>query len=360
VLVLPLDDYYQMPTTWGFSGVDSISGLLVRHPVLQRHPDGYFGDTPGTAAQIDAVEQALLAGDLTSVPSLLSSLGVSTVIVRHDLITGMPGRTFADGTVLAAAVARLPGSTRVVEGPLDIWRLADSGATVSTASAPLTVPGDPAALAATVAMTPAGQAVVGDPTTPKPVAPSALPRAWPPQPTACGGRSRPSISTPSTTFTTSGVVHGGPGGWAAHSCPGRWPTHRDERRRRAAGPATVLLDGQAVSQRPPGRAALDGPVVAVQAGNPRPARRWLAPSLPAGSSAGSGAVATVPVGAATPLTAWARAAEQPTHPRHPGLRLQQLRAPPDGRARAGRDQLRQRRAGRRAPHRPGPCGLRRP
>ena len=28
VLVLPLDDYYQMPTTWGFFGVDSIANLL--------------------------------------------------------------------------------------------------------------------------------------------------------------------------------------------------------------------------------------------------------------------------------------------------------------------------------------------
>jgi arabinofuranan 3-O-arabinosyltransferase len=32
VLVLPLDDYYQMPTTWGFFGVDSIANLLIRHP----------------------------------------------------------------------------------------------------------------------------------------------------------------------------------------------------------------------------------------------------------------------------------------------------------------------------------------
>ncbi len=51
VLVLPLDDYYQMPTTWGFFGVDSIANLLIRHPVVQPKPDGYFGDVAGLQGQ---------------------------------------------------------------------------------------------------------------------------------------------------------------------------------------------------------------------------------------------------------------------------------------------------------------------
>ena len=109
VLVLPLDDYYQMPTTWGFFGVDSIANLLIQHPVVQRKPDGYFGDVPGFAPTWPAVETALLAGDLTAVPQLLDALGVRRVIVRHDLIRGLPNRYFADDRVLAAAMARVPG-----------------------------------------------------------------------------------------------------------------------------------------------------------------------------------------------------------------------------------------------------------
>ena len=70
VLVLPLDDYYQMPTTWGFFGVDSIANLLIQHPVVQRQPDGYFGDGPGFNAAVQAVETALLSGDLEPVPRL--------------------------------------------------------------------------------------------------------------------------------------------------------------------------------------------------------------------------------------------------------------------------------------------------
>src|SRR5688500_529628 len=42
VLVLPLDDFYQMPTNWGYYGVDSIAASLIKRPVLQDPPGGYF------------------------------------------------------------------------------------------------------------------------------------------------------------------------------------------------------------------------------------------------------------------------------------------------------------------------------
>ena len=109
VLVLPLDDYYQMPTTWGFAGVDSIPNLLFQRPTVQPKPDGYFGDVPGFAADVRAVETALLSGDLAAVPRLLEATGISQVVVRHDLVRGMPGRTFADDRVLDAALAQTPG-----------------------------------------------------------------------------------------------------------------------------------------------------------------------------------------------------------------------------------------------------------
>lgn len=121
VLVLPLDDYYQMPTTWGFFGVDSIANLLIRHPVITPKPDGYFGDSPGFQANTRGVETALLSGDLGTVQRLLDTIGASEVIIRHDLVRGMPGRSFADDRILAAAMARVPGMRQVIEGPLELW-----------------------------------------------------------------------------------------------------------------------------------------------------------------------------------------------------------------------------------------------
>ena len=122
-LVLPLDDYYMMPTTWGFFGVDSIANLLIQHPVITPKPDGYFGDTPGFKSNTFAVETALLTGDFAAVPALLDSIGASDVIVRHDLIRGLPQRSFADSEVLSAAMAKVPGMTLEVDGPLQLWKV---------------------------------------------------------------------------------------------------------------------------------------------------------------------------------------------------------------------------------------------
>jgi arabinofuranan 3-O-arabinosyltransferase len=149
VLILPLDDYYQMPTTWGFFGVDSIANLLIQHPVVQPKPDGYFGDVAGYSADVRAVETALLAGDLEPVPRLLDAIGAGRVVVRHDLVRGLPNRYFADDVVLAEAMNRVPGATLDVDGMLQMWELTDgTSPTVRTYDRILDAPARPDAGAA--------------------------------------------------------------------------------------------------------------------------------------------------------------------------------------------------------------------
>ncbi|UQU62417.1 hypothetical protein COUCH_25705 [Couchioplanes caeruleus] len=149
VLVLPLDDYYQMPTTWGFFGVDSVANLLIEHPVVQPKPDGYFGDVAGFSADVHAVETALLAGDLAPVPKLLDAIGVSRVIVRHDLVRGLPNRYFADDRLLGAAMARVPGGKLDVDGTLQLWTFnGGTSPTVRTYDRVLDAPSRPDAGAA--------------------------------------------------------------------------------------------------------------------------------------------------------------------------------------------------------------------
>jgi arabinofuranan 3-O-arabinosyltransferase len=166
VFVLPLDDYYQMPTTWGFFGADSIANLLIKHPVVQPKPDGYFGDVPGFAAGLRLIENALLAGDLEPVPRLLDSIGASRVIVRHDLVRGLPNRYFADDRILAAAMARVPGATLEVDGLLQVWRLGDgSSPTVRTYDRVLDAPARPDAGAAVLGTVDSRTAIAARPDT---------------------------------------------------------------------------------------------------------------------------------------------------------------------------------------------------
>lgn len=316
VLVLPLDDYYQMPTTWGFFGVDSIAGLLLRHPVVQRHPDGYFGDAPGFAAQVDATERALVAGDLDAVPNLLASMGVSTVIVRHDLRRDQPGRTFADDRVLAKAVARTPGLRQARDGTLEVWKVtAGTSPEVRAQTAPLLLPPEPASTAAAVASLDPAQAVLPDGEQPVPLAPTVARPAgaasatdgayWPVEAVTAGDAS--------TTFTTTGgryqVAQRARAGAVLVPREEADPASASGRSLVLHDPTSLLVDGTAVAGRPDATYPISrSGVTAVRAGNRTISLdRWIAPSLPPSTTSGAAGAPTVVVGAATPLAAFAPA-----------------------------------------------------
>ena len=67
-LVLPLADFYQVPTTWGFYGVDRVPRSLLARPTIQPLPGSYYGGTAGFGALVDRVQASLLAGDVEGVP----------------------------------------------------------------------------------------------------------------------------------------------------------------------------------------------------------------------------------------------------------------------------------------------------
>ena len=301
VLVLPQDDYYQMPTTWGFFGVDSVANLLIQHPVVQRKPDGYFGDVAGFSADVAGVETALLTGDLSAVPPLLDALGVSKVIVRHDLIRGMVGRRFADDKVLAEAVARVPGLSRAVDGPLELWSVGSgTSPTVKTYAATLDAPASADGVAAAIASTGTDRAMVArassTPPTTTPVVDHGPQVAgdvitWP-VPAVTKGPARTTVTVARAgSFTMSQRARAAAvlvAGWqpATHSVT-------------LTDPTRALVDGHPVSSRASSSVTVPAGTtpVAVRAG-----ARTV--SLDGWGSRDTGP-RTVPVGAATPVTVFA-------------------------------------------------------
>ena len=112
-LVLPLGDFYQMPTKWGFYGADVIAESLVLRPTISRLPGGYLGSSRGFSQLLDATEQALSIGNVSVVPRLLQSLGVSHVMVRHDFDRSSGDRDIVDPVALAGALDQVPGVRRL-------------------------------------------------------------------------------------------------------------------------------------------------------------------------------------------------------------------------------------------------------
>lgn len=298
VLVLPLDDYYQMPTTWGFFGVDSIANLLIRHPVVQPKPDGYFGDVAGFSADVKAIEAALLAGDLAPVPKLLDAIGASRVVVRHDLVRGLPNRYFADDRKLGAAMGRVPGGRLEVDGMVQLWTFGDgSSPTMRTYDRVLDAP----------ARADAGAAVLGTVDTRTAIAARKNTATAPLSPQV----DNTAAVTPDVVHWPVPAVDSGSPETTVDVRAGRYTLAQraraaavlqprvDAARRRLLliDPTVVKVDGRAVSTRPTLAVPIPAgrQLMAVQAGN-----RTV-------SLDGPGRAATVPVGAATELTLLAAA-----------------------------------------------------
>ena len=148
-LALPLDDFYQTGTKWGYYGVDRVPQSLLERPTIQPLPGSYYDDAPAFAEAVRRVENALLVGDVDGVVPSLRSLGVSHVIVRHDLRGHLPGRSLASDDRLMEGLRAVPGLTPPEPfGVADVFRLPTPGAAsplVRTAS-PWAAPGVPETL----------------------------------------------------------------------------------------------------------------------------------------------------------------------------------------------------------------------
>lgn len=106
-LVLPQADYYQVGTTWGYYGTDAVPTLLLRRPTIQLLPEGYFEPDAEFLRSVERVERALAQGRPEPVPALLRSLGVSHVVLRHDLDRSLAGRSLADPSAIGRTLRRV-------------------------------------------------------------------------------------------------------------------------------------------------------------------------------------------------------------------------------------------------------------
>jgi len=132
VLNLPLADFYQMPTTWGFYGVDNIVRNTVERPVIISLPGGYLGEAEEFRTILEGVDNALRTGDLDRARSGLQVLGVSQVVLRKDY-ANFAGRTFASPASYEQALTAI--DPRPLQyGVADVFEVAEDANTLVAAS----------------------------------------------------------------------------------------------------------------------------------------------------------------------------------------------------------------------------------
>jgi len=139
LLVLPQDDFYQMPYTWGYYGADRfITNLIARNvvdPVLQ----GYALAQDELVGAVHLVQQGLLAHDWPSVQRTLTAMGTPLLLVRGDVNTAFPGRHITPPAALDRALREDPGMRLVRRaGKLQLFALREhigpTGSVVSYAT----------------------------------------------------------------------------------------------------------------------------------------------------------------------------------------------------------------------------------
>jgi arabinofuranan 3-O-arabinosyltransferase len=124
LLVLPQDDFYQMPYTWGYYGADGFIRNLIARNVVDPVAQGY---TPGQQEIIGAVhlvQRGLLVHDWPSVQRTLGAIGAPLLLVRGDVNAAFPGRHITPPATLASSLREDPG-VRLVRrfGKLELFAL---------------------------------------------------------------------------------------------------------------------------------------------------------------------------------------------------------------------------------------------
>jgi arabinofuranan 3-O-arabinosyltransferase len=125
LLVMPPDDFYQMPYTWGYYGADSFVVNMFQRPVLLPNEQGYTSTSSEIVSAVDLAARSILDHDWLQAESLARALNTPLVLVRRDIHAPYPGRSIISPSDLANALYMAPNFVLVrAIGPLDLFAVA--------------------------------------------------------------------------------------------------------------------------------------------------------------------------------------------------------------------------------------------
>lgn len=132
VLMLPIPGFYQMGHTWGYYGADEMAAQLITRRTIQPSDGGYYTDPPVYRASSELLESALSKRDQVTAARLLDTLGVSTVVVRHDYDPEISQGEFANPDDLEVGLQSLDEAELVLSTPVaSVWQMASTRSRVS-------------------------------------------------------------------------------------------------------------------------------------------------------------------------------------------------------------------------------------
>lgn len=124
IVVLPPDDFYQMPYRWGYYGNDGFIENLLSARVIDPSGQGYSVASAGLLRAVQQLAGALVAHRWRIAGDILSAIGADEVLVRGDVNANYPGRAIVPPRLLGAALRVDPQAQVVASfGPLSVYRM---------------------------------------------------------------------------------------------------------------------------------------------------------------------------------------------------------------------------------------------
>jgi arabinofuranan 3-O-arabinosyltransferase len=165
VLVLPMSDYYQLPTTWGYYGA-SFTPAVTGKPVIDLASGGYFGGYGSAPVLVSAIQQRLLEDPARSdALPLMRALGVGYVLVRRDLDSTFAGRHLENYRAIERGLERTEGIRLIRSfGVLDIYAVGWTTAVRVQTARPIGFDGLAESIPTALSVLPKRAAVIARPT----------------------------------------------------------------------------------------------------------------------------------------------------------------------------------------------------
>jgi hypothetical protein len=108
LLVMPPDDFYAMPYSWGYYGTDDFVVNLFHRSVLIPNGQGYSPATTQVVSSVDLVAQSILAHNWNETQALISALNTPLILVRGDIKSPFGSRPILPPADLAASLRTAP------------------------------------------------------------------------------------------------------------------------------------------------------------------------------------------------------------------------------------------------------------
>jgi hypothetical protein len=124
LLMMPPDDFYAMPYSWGYYGSDGFVVDTFQRPVLVPNPQGYTPTSSEVIGAVDLMGQSILEGNWSQVEVLATALHTPLILVRLDIQSPYQGRPILSPREIANSLSIAPNFVLVRQiGSLDLFAL---------------------------------------------------------------------------------------------------------------------------------------------------------------------------------------------------------------------------------------------